>query len=230
MRRFLLVVAVALTAGLVFAGAGVTQEANLVINSTHFAPGQAIEVGFSAPADFANNAWVGIIPSGVPHGDEVVNDKHDISYEYLRGKTSGRLVFRAPQTAGDYDLRMHDSDDSGTEVSYVSFSVTGAPADAGASLKLEKTVFAPGETINVVFTAPAGYSSTAWVGVIPSNIPHGDESVNDNYDICYEYLRKATAGVLTFKAPQKAGNYDFRMNDSDSGGSEVASVSFTVSM
>ena len=96
------------------------------------------------------------------------------------------------------------------------------------SLSLDKTVFAPGEDISVHFTAPPGYSGNAWVGIIPSSVAHGSEAENDKYDIAYQYLEGRTSGTLVFKAPTQPGNYDFRMNDSDNGGKEVASVSFTV--
>jgi hypothetical protein len=66
------------------------------------------------------------------------------------------------------------------------------------------------------------------VGIIPSEVPHGSESVNDRNDLTYQYLRGRTGGVLTFRAPPAPGNYDFRMNDSDNGGRELASVPFKV--
>jgi len=57
-------------------------------------------VHFKAPSLYESNAWVGIIPSKVPHGSEQVNDRHDISYRYLKNQTSGTLVFNAPVQAG----------------------------------------------------------------------------------------------------------------------------------
>jgi|GEM_PF-6712072 len=96
-----------------------------------------------------------------------------------------------------------------------------------ASLTLEKNTFAPGEEIKVVFTAPAGLAESAWIGIIPSNVEHGSEPVNDQHDLTYRYF-KSTSGSLIFKAPAQPGSYDFRMNDSDSNGREIASVNFIV--
>jgi hypothetical protein len=102
------------------------------------------------------------------------------------------------------------------------------PKSAGPSLVTDKATYAPGEAISVTFTAPAGLPENAWVGIIPSAVPHGDEATNDNNDLTYQYLKGMTAGTLTFAAPMVAGSYDFRMHDTDDGGKEIASVTFTV--
>ncbi len=99
---------------------------------------------------------------------------------------------------------------------------------SGPSLATDKGVYAPGETITVTFSAPAGLPTNAWVGIIPSNVPHGDEAQNDTYDYSYQYLNGMASGTLVFSAPSEPGTYDFRMNDSDSNGKEIASVTFTV--
>lgn len=99
----------------------------------------------------------------------------------------------------------------------------------GQTLKLANSQFKPGASISVNFTALASYPNNAWIGIIPSNTPHGNEGVNDKYDLSYQYLKKRTSGSLTFTAPVKEGNYDFRMHDTDSNGKEVASVCFVVS-
>jgi hypothetical protein len=99
---------------------------------------------------------------------------------------------------------------------------------AGPSLVTDKDVYTPGETITVTFTAPEGLPTNAWVGIIPSNVPHGDEAQNDTFDLTYQYLNGMTSGMLVFSAPTVPGSYDFRMHDTDSNGKEIASVTFTV--
>jgi len=86
----------------------------------------------------------------------------------------------------------------------------------------------PGESIQVNYSAPSDYPENAWIGIIPSNIPHGSESENDNYDLSYQYLKKQTMGSLRFVAPSKEGKYDFRMHDTDNNGKEIAFVTFEV--
>jgi hypothetical protein len=229
MRNFLLITVVLC---FVLAGCGEMSKApqggaTLTLSKKTFSPGETIEVKYTARADYADNAWVGIIPSNIPHGDEAENDKHDLAYQYLNKSTSGTLKFSAPKNPGEYDFRMHDKDANGKEVASVSFLVSSGDGEM-PTLKIDKTEFAPGAEIKVHFTAPATYAKNAWIGIIPSDVPHGDESKNDQHDISYKYIDKKTSGTMVFKAPEKPGSYDFRMHDTDSGGKEVVHVTFTV--
>jgi hypothetical protein len=198
----------------------------LTLEKTEFAPGEAIPVSFTAPASYENNAWVGIIPSDVAHGDEEVNDQHDLAYQYLNKQTKGILNFIAPGQPGAYDLRMHDTDKNGKEVASVSFQVK--LITEGATLAIDKNTYAPGEEIRLTFTAPEVWGPNAWIGIIPSDVPHGSEEENDQHDVAYQYLQKRTQGLLTFKAPDKPGKYDFRMHDTDKKGNEITYVEFNV--
>jgi len=103
-----------------------------------------------------------------------------------------------------------------------------APSTAGPSLMMNKYSYSPGEVITVTFTAPGMYETNAWIGIIPSHVPHGEEATNDQYDLTYQYLNGMTSGTMTFSAPGVPGSYDFRMHDTDTNGKEVASVSFVV--
>jgi len=97
-------------------------------------------------------------------------------------------------------------------------------------LKVDKPTVKAGEQITVTFVAQEGMDKNAWVGLIPSGTQHGSEKVNDQFDVAYQYLSGKTTGTLTFTAPLAGGNYDFRMNESDSkaDAKELASVSFVV--
>jgi hypothetical protein len=97
-----------------------------------------------------------------------------------------------------------------------------------ATLSLGRDVYAPGDPINLVFMAPIGLPDDAWIGIVPSGVPHGTEEVNDQYDISYQHLNGATSGIMEFVAPSTPGLYDLRMNESDKGGRELASITFTV--
>ena len=78
------------------------------------------------------------------------------------------------------------------------------------------------------FTAPSSFDSSAWIGIIPTHITHGSETLNDQHDLTYKYLKNKTGGVFTYHAPMKSGSFDFRMNDNDHNGKEVASITFEV--
>lgn len=101
--------------------------ASLSLARDRYAPGESIVLTFTAPEGYAGNAWIGIIPSRVPHGSEAENDRHDLSYQYLQKRVSGGMTFIAPKEPGDYDLRLHDNDNNGKEVASVSFQVIAAP-------------------------------------------------------------------------------------------------------
>lgn len=224
MRKVLVCVVVICAVAAVSCGEKV--KPTLKLEKTEFAPGEEIVVSFTAPASYEEKGWVGIIPSNVPHGDEAANDQHDIAFQHLNKQTSGMMRFVAPGQPGAYDFRMHDRDDDGREVASASFQVI--LVTDGATLTLEKTTYAPGEEIRLAFTAPAEWGANAWIGVIPSDIPHGSEEENDRHDVSYQYLQKRTQGLLVFAAPDKPGNYDFRMHDTDNNGSEITYVGFTV--
>ena len=104
-------------------------KASLRLAEAVYAPGEAIRVAFAAPAGYPPNAWVGVVPASVPHGDEATNDAADVMYQYLSGRTSGELTFTAPTTVGAWDLRMHDTDSGGKEVASVGFAVSRATID-----------------------------------------------------------------------------------------------------
>ncbi len=208
----------------------------LKLSRNVFLPGEAIEIAFTAPATYASNAWVGIIPSSVPHGSEVENDKHDISYVYLSNRSSGVLKFTAPKQTGRFDFRMHDTDSNGKEVASVSFEVSNQIATAVVKesnvgnpvLWLDALQFRTGQEIKLHYITPSWLKTNAWIGIIPANIPHGSEAENDRHDLKYQYVKSSTDGVLSFNAPSSPGNYSFRMHDSDANGKEITNIGFTV--
>ncbi|HSN91193.1 MAG TPA: hypothetical protein VLS93_08180 [Anaeromyxobacteraceae bacterium] len=103
----------------------------LTLERTTFSPGESLRVRFTAPR-YADDAWIGILPSDVPHGSETENDRHDVSYQYLRGRTSGEMVFTAPGR-GRWDLRLHTTDAGGVETASVSFVVATSLHDVSGS-------------------------------------------------------------------------------------------------
>jgi outer membrane protein OmpA-like peptidoglycan-associated protein len=198
----------------------------LTIPKTAFMPSDKIDLAFKVDQPLPQGAWIGLIPSDVPHGSEDTNDQHDLSYQYVGNKTSGTFTFNAPDKSGSYDLRLNDSDGNGTEIASVTFSVGDIKKEG--TLKLSKTTFLPGERIELDFTASDTLPRSAWVGMVPSKVEHGKEDVNDQYDIQWQYLEKKTSGKMMFTAPPENGSYDFRLNSDDSGGTEIASVTFQV--
>jgi hypothetical protein len=96
------------------------------ISSEVVAPGSYFTVTVSAPPNLPRNAWVGVIPSHITHGDEAMNDQHDVSYQYMEGRTHAVLTFQAPEVPGSYELRLHDTDANGVELATsAAFTVRG---------------------------------------------------------------------------------------------------------
>jgi hypothetical protein len=108
---------------LMFAVSGCSKPAAMTVDKTEVEKGGQLTVKWTAPSSFPDNAWIGIIPSKIAHGSESENDKHDVTYLYLKGKTSGTFLFTAPNKRGSWDLRMHDTDSGGVEVASVTFKV-----------------------------------------------------------------------------------------------------------
>ena len=85
---------------------------------------EVIDFSFTAPK-LPDDAWIGIVPVAIPHGDEAVNDRHDISYEHLRGRIKGDITLPNPGL-GTWTLRLHNTDNNGRELTHVVFEVVSS--------------------------------------------------------------------------------------------------------
>jgi len=95
------------------------------MSKSSFKTNEQIEFTFWAPKYPSNgSAWIGIIPASISHGSEYENDRHDKSYKYLRGATTGTMTLPNPGR-GSWTVRLHDTDSgsTGKEIAYASFSV-----------------------------------------------------------------------------------------------------------
>ena len=213
------------TASVPFSVAKPDDLGSITLDKAEYAKYDPIHVTFVAYDWYADNAWMGIVPPEVPHGKETDSDGNYITYQYIRGH-DGKITFQAPGEMGTYTMRMFDSDSGGKETASVTFVVNREPGNI--KLSLEKTTFSPGETIILTFQAPPTLPRNAWIGIVPSHIPHGDESTNDDNDMGYNYISNRATGTMEFTAPDKPGSYDFRMHDTDSSGKELTHITFEV--
>ena len=117
-----------------------------------------------------------------------------------------------------------------TTASDTTTDTTAAAPPNNNLIGLEKIVFDPFEEIIVTVDLNVSDDSTAWVGIVPSAVPHGSESESDLHHISYTYISNNDNGVVIFVAPEEIGAYDVRLFSSDDAavGIELASVSFTV--
>ncbi|GGF86058.1 hypothetical protein [Alteromonas lipolytica] len=224
---------------LLFSAASFSTLVNASVESNHmfadkvvYVPQEQIVVTLKANLpEIAANAWIGIIPADIAHGDEATNDSHDLQYRYVRDQKDHVLFFTAPENDGIYTLRFNDTDTNGKEIDYLTFEVNRQSWIENSQLKTDKRIYHPDEPVVVSFGVPGNFTERGWVGLIPSAVEHGSSSVNDQHDLAYQYTRKEKSGEFTFAAPYKTGKYDFRLNDKEgAAGIEVASVTFTVSV
>ncbi|MEZ6185984.1 MAG: hypothetical protein R3F62_13365 [Planctomycetota bacterium] len=211
--------------------------ATIKVEKARFASGDSITFSFTAPADLHASAWFGLVPSGAPHGKSSVNDRHDVSYHYVGGKTSGSFSFTAPAEDGSYDIRLSDhASVNDRELVSLTVQVGGDPWEGGVvsesegtKLRLDKATFTSRETFVVLYRVPAGTHELAWAGIVPSDAPHGTASGNDSHDVGYAYLKGALEGRLELTAPGQPGKYDVRISDHASANDkELGSISFEV--
>ena len=105
------------------------KEAKILWSPTSgVAPGSTLEVPFEVPLGTDDDAWIGVIPADVPHGDEKKADEADLTYEKLGERSRGTVRLKAPDAPGSYTVRMFSDDDKGVELGSVTFSVGPAPS------------------------------------------------------------------------------------------------------
>src|SRR3972149_7066205 len=124
-KLFTLFIVVALLLGLSSCSKDKKDISNefFTLSKAEFKVGETIHFTFHAPAGLKDNAWIGLIPSEVKHGSEAENDKYDLTYQYLSGKTKGMMMFTGPDKPGKYDLRLNSTDENGKELGFISFEV-----------------------------------------------------------------------------------------------------------
>ncbi len=202
------------------------QDNSFKLPQTIFAPGENISLDFTVPGGLPNNAWVGIVPTGISHGSAQLNEQRNIGRQGLASRTSGQMVFKAPKEVGQYDIRISNPQNN-QELLSVTFSV--AVPEHAVSLELTKKTFAPNEKIEVAFTASPFLPNNSWIGLIPAGVSHGSTKLNDQHDIAYQGISGQTSGTKIFTAPREIGPYSFRLNET-SNDKEITSIDFKVAV
>ncbi len=186
-----------------------------------YLPASTIEFEYEVQEDLLKGSpWIGIVPSNIQHGNETVNDKHDLSFVYINsGKDSISLT--APSEEGFYDLRLHDSDFGGKELGYISFEVKKEIKTLPV-ITTNKNVYRPGEEIKATFKNAPAKTTRDWIGVYK-------ESSDESGYLSWQYLDGNSEGELSFIAPRDEGDYNLRMFDDDSYNTIAMSESIRVS-
>lgn len=78
------------------------------------------------------------------------------------------------------------------------------------------TQFGEGEAISGRWVGSFRYDKSAWMGIMPSNVRHGDEKLAGDKTIDYVWLDGNDKGQFSFTKKLAPGSYDLRMFDSNS--------------
>lgn len=199
-------------------------EATVSLSKSAYQPGEQIDVKVMSEKALHLSAWVGVLPPHIEHGSEDINDQHDLDAAIV---SEDPLYLVAPRTPGTYEVRLHDFGEAGKELDFVEFEVLNEPIKE-STIGLEKRVFYPKERVDFHFTAPPEVMTTAWIGVIPSGIPHGNEMLNNKHQHDSHELAGRTKGTGRVVAPYFLGKYDLRLHESNAGGGELCHATFEV--
>ncbi len=181
----------------------------LKLNKKIYAPGEAIAVTLKWTGTPDDSAWVGIIPAGIPHGDETANDDADVAYIYLSSNEGDQFVFdeelAEDLAPGMYTIRVNENDGGGAELAWCAFAVAGAaktesPADAPAT----------GEIVD--FAVGIEGVPSEWQKAIGEGL-FGAEVSGDGSDFTTGYLHKfgniTSEDYVAYKAYFDSLEFDF---------------------
>lgn len=193
----------------------------------------------------AGNAIVLLVPRHTVHGDyqnawenavAIVNIE-DFDADGLYGADGS---FGMPYDFWNYEARVYDDRQAQAprEIAFVPLAAMGeivvgelVVLESGRALKVkaitpDKTEFTAdgAEDMTGVIDA-SGWGEEAWIGVVPSGVPHGDDERNDCYDESFEYLSVLNEGGFALFVPSTPGYYDLRVSDGDV---EIAYLTFVI--
>ena len=186
---------------------------------------EGIDFSFTAPK-LPNDAWIGIVPVAIPHGDEAVNDSHDTSYAHLGGRTKGEITLPNPGL-GTWTLRLHDTDNNGRELTHVVFEVVSSLGRSerlhkGRACEINIIEAKAGKPIRFnVNNRPSG--NEAWFGLYPvqaTDQEHGEQHQN------WMYFRDVGQNELSLPA-KFAGRWSIRVF-SDGGFNMIKRLDFDI--
>ena len=200
-------------------------DATITASKSKYTIDEGIVCSFTAPK-LPDDAWIGIVPVAIPHGDEAVNDSHDISYAHLRGRTKGEITLPNPGP-GTWTLRLHDTDNNGRELTHVVFEVVSSMGSSeslhkGRSCEINILEARAGRPIRFnVNNRPSG--NEAWFGLYPvqaTDHEHGEQHRN------WMYFRDVGQNELLLPA-KSAGRWSIRVF-SDGGFNMIKRLDFDI--
>ncbi len=136
-----------------------------------------------------------------------------ISWEYAESNY-GFVYLKAPETAGEYEIRLYTGTEKLLTAIVENISVTSGPTP---TIWVDKTSYAAGDIVQIHYSVPEAFLDYGWIGLVNPEIEHGDEDTNSFNSMDYIYLYYDTEGILEMEAPYLPGIWELRLNY---GGSE----------
>ncbi|MBP8708175.1 MAG: hypothetical protein KBH94_05605 [Caldisericia bacterium] len=163
------------------------------ISLLYIGPNKKITVTYSGAPGYDND-WIGLFKVGA-------GEKSWVSYQYLKGKTSGTLEFIAPESPDNYEFRLWTREYTKHLKTSKPIVVQWGPINIKASLSPSDS--SGNQKFTVTYSGAPGYDND-WIGLF--KVGAGEKSW-----VSYQYLKGKTSGTLQFDCPKEKGSYEFRM-------------------
>ena len=100
-------------------------KATVRVDSKIIKPGEKVKVYLTLSGHVRDDAWVAFIPSDIAH-NEKDSDDHNGDYARLKDLSGGYVTITAPDTEGNWDIRVFDGEngDYAREVDYITVVVS----------------------------------------------------------------------------------------------------------
>ena len=171
---------------------------SLTPSATTVTAGAPLAVSWTAPSGSAVTDWIGLYRVGD-------SNRSYGWWRYTNGDASGTFDLTAPAEPGQYEFR-YLLENGYTDTARSSSITVEQPSSY--SLSASPASVAPGGSVTVSWTAPAGSAPDDWIGLFRVGASHREY-------ISWIYTGGATAGSAAFRMPAQTGEYEFRylLND-----------------
>ena len=157
------------------------------------APGGNIPATWTAPAGRPSGDAIGLFAVGSAPGAQLVTRS-------TNGAASGGSTFTAPTRPGLYEFRYLTAGSGAVAARSGRFLVSSG---GGYTVAAAPARVAPGNLIEVNWTAPTGHDPQEWIGLYRAGDP-------PNSYVAFQFTGGTAAGTFQFAAPPTPGAYEFR--------------------
>jgi Bacterial Ig domain/Subtilase family len=195
-------------------GGGGGGSFSLTPNPTTVAPNGALSISWTAPAGRPGTDWIALYRAGESGGGY-------LWWQYTGGLATGMASLSAPSQPGQYVFRYLLQNGYTESAVSVPVTVGGGGSSGDPTLSVNPSSVAPGGTVVLTWTAPAGSAASDWIGLYRVGDP------NTSY-VWWQYTQGQQSGSANVAAPSQPGQYEFRYFLRDSYTRAATSAAFTV--